>query len=279
MKRLALTLLGWLLVALLAGCATVAPPPGPTAAAPREAAEAAWARVLDRFVDARGEVDFHALAADRVDLDTYLRHIALTPLTPLSALERDRPDDQLAHLINAYNALSMFNVIDSGFPAQHAGFAKLRFFVLRRFEIGGRAMSLYSFENDVIRPLARELREPRIHFALNCSARSCPQLPRVPFTGAALRAELERETRAFFARRDAYCVDDAGQTVWLSALLDFYPEDFVPAAAPTLAAYAAQWAAQPAPAAYRTAFLPYDWTIAARGTSPPVPAAGAACGT
>ena len=267
MKRLALLLLA----VVLAGCATVAPPPGPAAAAPRAAAEAAWARVLTRFVNDRGEVDFRALAADRADLDVTIRHVAATPL------EHARPDDELAHMINAYNALSMFNVIDSGIPATHAGWAKLRFFVLRRFVIGGRAQSLYAFENDVIRPLARRLGEPRIHFALNCSARSCPQLPRLPFTGGALRDQLERETRAFFARSDAYCVDDAQRTVWLSELLSFYPEDFVPAAAPSLPAYAGQFALRPAPPDYRVRLLPYDWTIADSNVHLPAPAA-ASCG-
>ena len=56
---------------LLAGCATVVPPP---AAAPVSAteAEAAWGRVLQRFVNERGEVDFQALSQDRADLDRYL---------------------------------------------------------------------------------------------------------------------------------------------------------------------------------------------------------------
>ena len=39
-------------------------------------------------------------------------------------------------------------------------------------------MSLYTLENDVIRPLGDE----RVHFALNCMVVSCPRLPRVAFT-------------------------------------------------------------------------------------------------
>ncbi|MCI0400628.1 MAG: DUF547 domain-containing protein [Gammaproteobacteria bacterium] len=51
-------------------------------------------------------------------------------------------------------------------------------------------MSLYAYENDVIRKLG----EPRVHFALNCVALGCPILPKKPFTGKWLDAELERET-------------------------------------------------------------------------------------
>jgi uncharacterized protein DUF547 len=51
--------------------------------------------------------------------------------------------------------------------------------IKRKFIIGGRAMSLYAYESDIIRKLG----EPRIHFALNCSALGCPILPSTPFSG------------------------------------------------------------------------------------------------
>ena len=243
-----------LLAALLGGCSTLVPAPAAPPSTPQAALDA-WARVLDRFVDERGDVDFPALARDRADLDRYVRHVADSPLAQW-------PDgsQRLAHMINAYNALSMFNVLQSGIPATHAGLNKVTFFVLRKLDIGGQSMSLYSFENDVIRPYARG--EPRIHFALNCSAVSCPALPRVPFGASTLDAELDRETRAFFARRENFRIDPTTSTVWLSELLDFYPTDFVPVAADSLLAYANRYAPQPAPPGFTVRFTPYDWTIA-----------------
>lgn len=243
----------------MAGCATLVPPPAaPPSSAP--VADAAWARVLRHFVNERGEVDFAALAGDRADLDRYVRHVADTPLA-------DMPDGdaRLAHMINAYNALSMFNVVASGIPATHAGSHKLHFFVLRKFVVGGDPLSLYAFENDVIRPYASQWQEPRIHFALNCSARSCPVLPRVPFRAAGLRDQLEHEARAFFARPENFCIDDGARTVWLSEILRFFAEDFVPGHAASLLEYANRYAPHPTPAGYATRFTPYDWTVAAQG--------------
>ena len=226
----------------------------PTSAA--QAAVAGWARVLDRFVNERGEVDFEALLRDRGDLDAYVRYVAETKLETL----RDGPE-RLAHMINAYNALSMSNVLGRGIPATHAGWNKLAFFVLNRVQVGGRRISLLALENDVIRPYARSLNEPRIHFALNCMARSCPVLPRAPFTAHALDAQLERETRAFFARPENFRVDAASGTLWVSELLDRYAEDFVPHAAASLLEYANRYAGQPAPPTFKVRFTPYDWTI------------------
>ena len=245
-----------LLATLLSGCSTLVP--APTLPSPNAAvAEAAWAQVLHRFVNEQGEVDFPALAAAPSDLEAYVRHVADTPLEAL-------PDGpiRLAHMINAYNALSMFNVLRSGIPATHAGFNKVTFFVFRKLEIGGQRLSLRSFEDDLIRPYARRRNDPRIHFALNCSALSCPVLPRTPFTAAGLDTELERETRAFFERPENFRVDAATRTVWLSELLSFYPEDFVPSVATSLLAYANRYGPQPAPLDYELRFTPYDWTIA-----------------
>ena len=256
MKLLLRIVMVTLIVATLAGCATfVATPNVPVPTAPL--ALAAWARVLERFVNDRGEVDFAALAEDRGDLDRYVRFVADTPLATLAA-----GDEKLAHLINAYNALSMFNVIESGIPATHAGLNKITFFFNRKLQIGGEERSLYSFENDVIRPYTRDIGEPRVHFALNCSAVSCPVLPRTPFTAARLQEQLARETSAFFALPENFRVDRAARTVWLSEILKFYTEDFVPAHGQNLIDYANRYASTPAPLDYRVRFTPYDWTVA-----------------
>ena len=245
-----------LLLVLLASCSTLVPAPHrdvPSAAV----AQAAWAQVLQRFVNDKGEVNFLALAADPADLEVYVRHVANTPLLAYA----DGPA-RLAHMINAYNALSMFNVLKSGLPATHAGWNKLRFFVLRKFEVGGQQVSLRGFEDDVIRPYALRRNDPRIHFALNCMALACPVLPRTPFSARGLEAELDRETRAFFARPENFRVDAATATVWLSELLDFYPEDFVPGVADSVLDYANRYVLQAAPRSSAVRFTPYDWTVA-----------------
>jgi len=222
-----------------------------------KAAQAAWARVLARFVNTQGEVDFDAMSRDRADLDRYVRFVADTPWSSITDAR-----ERLAHLINTYNALSMFNVIESGIPASHAGWRKLIFFVYRKFHIGGHVMSLYRFENDVIRPFMRSLGDPRVHFALNCSAVSCPMLPRTPFTAGALDVELERESKAFFAQPQNFRIDSATHTVWLSEILKFYTEDFVPVQGRNLIEFANRYSVHPAPLDYLVRFTPYDWTIA-----------------
>lgn len=244
------------LLVLVAGRFALVPAPQmpPTDAA---AAQAAWSNVLIQFVNTQGEVDFAALSRNRVDLDRYVRFVADTQWNNITDV-----NERLAHMINAYNALSMFNVIESGVPASHAGWRKFIFFVFRKFHIGGQVMSLYNFENDVIRPFTRSLDDPRVHFALNCSAVSCPRLPNTPFSAFALDAQLERESKAFFAQPQNFRIDPVNNTVWLNETLKFYTEDFVPSQGRNLIEFANRYAPQPAPLDYAVRFTPYDWTIA-----------------
>jgi hypothetical protein len=238
---------------LLSGCSTLVPVPDAPADLDREKPVEAYARVLHTYVNARGEVDFPALQKQRADLDRYVAYIARTPASSI----RD-PNERLAHYLNSYNALSMYNVLASGIPKTHAGFAKVRFFYLRKLHIGGRTLSLYAYENDII----RKLKEPHVHFALNCSALGCPILPKTPFSGAALNQELDRETRKFFSERRNLRVDHSNKKVYLSELLRFYTKDFTPAHAPNLIAYVNRYAQEKIPEDYTVDFIPYDWTVA-----------------
>ena len=249
-------LLCLLLPLLLGACSTLVPLPSATPSTPisPNQAEAAWGRVLSGFVNDRGEVDFAALSANRKDLDAYLGFVASTPAANFAA-----GAPQLAHYINSYNALSMVNVIELGIPKSNASLAaRYQFFIARKFKIGGENQSLYDYENKVIRALG----DPRVHWALNCSAVSCPVLPRVPFSADKLDEQLDAEARKFFADPRNARADDATGEVWLSEIFKLFPEDFVPKHAPSFTHYANRYRTQPLPTGYRIRFTPYDWTIA-----------------
>lgn len=247
------TLLLVMVIMLLNACATLVPAPEPISSLRTAEPLAAYTRVLQSYVNERGEVDFPALQKHRADLDNYVAYVAQLPATSIS-----NANERLAHYINSYNALSMYNVLDSGIPQTNAGSAKIRFFYLRKLLVGGKQMSLYDYENDII----RVLKEPRVHFALNCSALSCPVLPRTPFSGANLNQELDRETHKFFSEQRNLRIDKPRKTVHLSELLDFYPDDFISTETPTLIAYINRYAPEKIPDDYSIEYIPYDWTIA-----------------
>ncbi len=244
-----------LALAATACVSTIVPSPSTGEPSPLKPPLDAWARVLKTHVDEQGRVDFIGLSQDRTDLDRYVSWIYANGPRNWPEMYRQR-EQQLAYHLNAYNALAMYNVLESGIPESHAGSAGERFFQRRELFVGGQLLSLRAYENDVIRKLG----EPRVHFALNGMSVGGPRLPREPFTPEKLQQQLVRETRVFFAEERNVRVDAAARTVYLSEILDFHSEDFL-AAAPSLLAYVNRYRAQPVPEDYKVKFMDFDWTI------------------
>ncbi len=237
---------------LSAGCTSTV---GVPEARPERAPLEHWAEVLRHHVNDQGGIDFRGLARAPRDLHAFVDHVSRAgPETTPEAFPTRA--SVLAYHINAYNALAMYNVLESGLPESLSGYRKISFFVLRRLVVAGEAGSLYAYENEVIRPLGEE----RVRFALNCMVAGCPRLPRTPFRAQELDRQLDAQARRFFSETRNLRVDDATRTVWLSEILDFYTEDFL-AKAPSLIAYANRYVAAPVPAHYRTRFIDYEWTV------------------
>jgi hypothetical protein len=202
--------------------------------------------------------NFGELAARRSSLDEFVTYVAR--VSPASAPEIfPRRVDVLAYHLNAYNALAMKGVIDEGVTDGFTGFfRRQRFFRLRKITVGGRSMSLSRYENDVIRPLG----EPRVHFALNCMARSCPRLPQEAFDADALEAQLESAAREFLNDPRNVRVDVTAREVWLSSIFDFYTEDFAPdRRRESLISYVNRYRDEPIEPGLTVKFIPYDWTL------------------
>ncbi len=242
-----------LFAGLVVGCATYLPVP-PVTPQPSEAADAAWARVLSCHVDEQGRIDFAGIARAPSDLETYVAYLGtVSPESKPSAFPT--PDAALAYYLNAYNALAMYNVIQSGIPPE-LGSIKFRFFYKNRLLLGRRRISLYRLENGIVRPIG----DPRVHFTLNCMVRGCPRLPREPFEAGRLDAQLDAAARLFFSEARHVELRPEKKTVRFSEILSFYTKDFL-AKAPTLIAYANRYRAEPLPAEWKVEFIPYDWTL------------------
>jgi len=192
----------------------------------------AWNRLLaDTVVD--GFIDYEAVRARRDELDAYLERIGSAELSELSR------DQLMALLINAYNAYTVASILD------HPGVESIReidgVWKERTHRVGGFDATLDTLEHGLLRPY---FQDPRIHFAVNCAAWSCPPLPPWAFAGDRLDAQLEEWARVFFADPDNASVRDG--KLWLSRILDWYGGDFTAAEseprADTVAAFVARYA-------------------------------------
>ncbi|MGD8240938.1 MAG: DUF547 domain-containing protein, partial [Armatimonadota bacterium] len=182
----------------------------------------------------------------------------------------DSEHKALAYWINAYNAWMLQAVTDAYPTASVKDISSdPDVFDTRGRICGGDDLSLNQIENEIVR---REFLEPRAHFALNCASMGCPWLPREAFDPKRLDEQLDRETRRFFADPTHLTVDVETRTVGLTAILDWYQDDFLnwlreqkgiedPAVLDYARLYAPEDVAGSIGDDFTVEYLDYDWRL------------------
>jgi len=212
--------------------------------------------LLRAHVDAEGLVDYAALGRESAALDAYLASLASAPFEELGR------DEKLALLIDAYNAFTLRLILDHRPVASIKDIPSGKRWDDRRWTLAGETLSLNQIEHERIRP---RFREPRVHFALVCAARSCPPLRAEAYVGQRLEAQLADQTRRVHSDERWVRFDPASGTLQLTKLYDWYGSDFLQAA-PSVEEYAA--AREPSVRAalatgqrVKIRWLPYDWSL------------------
>ncbi len=196
----------WLLPALLLCAGTR------VQAAPQEFDHSRFDGVLSSAVNG-GRVDYAKFRASTA-FTSYLASLERANVAALPA------DEQLAFWINAYNALTIRNVLDN--PGLQRPTDIKGFFDGRKFKVAGKLLTLNDIENGIIRA---QFKEPLIHFGLVCAARSCPPLLGRAYTVRNIRATLAANARAYLA--SPYNRYDAkGNALVLSKIFEWYKGDF-----------------------------------------------------
>lgn len=224
----------------LAVCANLSAAPAPDADG--------FSEILKNYVQA-GRVDYDAIRRERrPQLEQYV-----------ASLGEARPDlmthgDQVAFWLNAYNALIIQLVVDGGKPTDS--------FSSVRFRVAGEERTLDDIEHRALRPLAKD---PRVHFALVCGAKSCPPLRARAFLSSDLNATLENAAVEFINDPNNVVLDRSRRTLVLSPIFDWYADDFG-----DVKAYIARYRSLPEDRQtltqddWKVEFRDYDWSINAQ---------------
>jgi hypothetical protein len=220
---------------------------------------AAWDALLKKHIvlldgGKASRVRYAGMAAERAALQGYLK--SLSSVTPAEFDAWGRAE-QVAFLVNAYNAFTVEKVLER-YPNLGSIRDFGRFFGNpfkdEFFTLLGRRASLDWIEHDTLR---KRYPEPRLHFALNCAAVSCPMLREEAYLGARLDAQFEEQARRFLSDASRNRYRDGRLEV--SRIFDWYGEDFG-----SLEAYLRRYAAPlglPSGVSPQVRFLEYDWSL------------------
>ena len=158
-------------------------------------------------------------------LKRYLFSLSAVTRTEFDTFRREQ---QLAFLINAYNAFTV-ELILTEYPevtsikelgSLFSSPWKKKFFLLL-----GESQNLDGIEHDLIRGSGR-YDEPLIHFAVNCASIGCPALLDEAFVAEKLDQQLLESTERFLNDRSRNRFDARTGTLEISSIFDWYAEDF-----------------------------------------------------
>lgn len=180
--------------------------------------------LLSRHVNAAGWVDYAGLRQERTALQSYL-----DTLHNVDPAKLPSDSARLAFWINAYNAFTLNDVLEYVDGKADSVKKVNGFFDRNKHSIAGESLTL-----DEIERRGRSLRDPRIHFAINCASASCPKLQPFAYTAAELDRQLDQVTREFFldSGRGLKLQRDEN-AVFLSPILEWYAGDFSGASSAT----------------------------------------------
>ncbi len=169
------------------------------------------------------QVDYQGFADDKAQLDRYLADLSQVDNADFDNWSKD---EQLAFLINAYNAWTV-DLIVSQWPDLESIKDLGSFFrspwSKSFIPLLGETRSLDDIEHNLIRGSDR-YQDPRIHFAVNCASIGCPALRNDAYTGKHLDAQLDEQTRLFLQDRSRNRINDG--KLALSSIFKWYREDF-----------------------------------------------------
>ena len=175
-----------------------------------------WDTFLKKYVSSTGDVDYKSIKANKKELDTIIKGFSAVTVLPSWS-----KNEQLAFWINAYNAFTIQLIVENYPLKSIQNLDSGKTWDVKRITIGGKKYSLNNIENDIIRP---QFKDARIHFAVNCAAKSCPPLLNEAFFSKSLDAQLDAVTKKFINNTKFQNITPGKMT--LSKIFDWYAVDF-----------------------------------------------------
>lgn len=144
--------------------------------------------------------------------------------TDISSLKSK--DEKLSYWINAYNVLTidLINSKNERETIKNLGSIFSSPWKNHTWTFAdGENRHLDNIEHDII----RKMKEPWIHFAINCAAKSCPDLRSEAYRPNKLDMQLDDQTRLTFENpTKGYAKIDGENTIHVTKVMDWFSEDF-----------------------------------------------------
>ncbi|MDA9360553.1 DUF547 domain-containing protein [Flavobacteriaceae bacterium] len=207
---------------------------------------ASWNVLLQQYVDADGNVDYHSWKKSQTDLDKYIQLLEKTP--PANYWDKN---DSLAYFINAYNAVTVKLILDN-YPLKSIRDIKDPW-DSKSLNLPNNRLTL----NDIEHKVLRKMDDPRIHFAINCASASCPQLSNEAFRASKVQKQLEEATALFINDTSKNQISE--KNIGLSKIFLWFSKDF--GSKKERIAFIQKYSQKPFKDNAKIKYQEYDWSL------------------
>jgi len=185
----------------------------------------AWDGFLARYVETDGQgvnrVAYGRVSKnDQAGLENYLRALEGVDVTKLNR------DEQFAYWLNLYNASTVLVVVKN-YPLKSIRDVKNNLVDFQGpfndaiAKVNGKTLTLNTIESGIVRPVWND---PRLHYAFNCAAVTCPNLSKKAYTGASLNAQLNAAAKTYVNSPRGIAFEDG--KIIASKIYFWYEDDF-----------------------------------------------------
>lgn len=214
-----------------------------------------YAELLSKYVK-KGVVNYGGFKKEENKFNAYLKLLESADTEKMSEKER------FAFYINAYNAWTI-KLILSGYPGIKSIKDMGSFFTSpwnkKICRIHGKILTLDDIENRILR---KEFKDPRVHFAIVCASKGCPDLSSMPYQSSTIDKQLDAAVRAFVNnRKKNYIIADK---LYISKIFKWFSQDFSNDIVAFFNRYAAENFKEKISAEsgnIKIKYLDYDWSL------------------
>lgn len=206
----------------------------------------AWNTLAQKHISAAGKVNYKGFKADIAAFDAYLKSLADNPVQ--SSWTRE---EKMAYWINAYNAFTIKLIVDNYPVKSIMDLEGGKPWDKKWIKLGGKTYSLNNIEHDILRPTYKDA---RIHFAVNCAAKSCPPVWNQAWTAKNLNGQLARSAKQFINNTKYNKV--GGSEASISKIFEWYAVDFG-----DIITYLNKYATTKVAAGTTVTYQDYNWAL------------------
>ncbi|CAA6809785.1 MAG: Unknown protein [uncultured Aureispira sp.] len=172
--------------------------------------------LLRKYVNSTGDVNYVGFKKDKAKLTAYLEVLKSNP--PQSNWSKNK---EMAYWINLYNAFTIYAIVEK-YPINSVmNLEDGKLWDKKTIVIDGESLSLNKIEKD---KLLKRFKEPRVHFAVNCGAISCPPLLNKAWTEDNIQRYYDKQVRAFINNPKHNTISI--KNLEASQIFDWYAGDF-----------------------------------------------------